>query len=439
MSLTALSCLTHARDAPPAPERLRRCDAAAREPLHGGHSSTAVARRLGAGSMLLLGLLLPLTALAFTEDGGVLQADFESGVVTKPAGPFDIVDVTDPANTFAAEPAAAHRGQFGARLVESGQPAGVAWAAAAKLSGVTYLGRVHARLWVRLNASVPASSTFLMLSCGGLSIYGGNSFSASGADAVGFSGVTSLQSFATGLAAGWHLVEAEVVGMGSTSGYRRLWLDGELQGQSGTVDLSNQSCSRVSLGLPHSDSRSYRGSVDFDDVRVGPTLQAQRFSLSLGEDGTAAGGCMTGQVLLVDADGAPAPAPYEVDVGVTAIQGDGELSSGASCSEPSTSLRMAAGASSVAFSFRPATDGPLELAAAHPDFLPDEEATVIRPAAQPQPLPGDDPAVLPAGSSLLRVGCACDGGAGVSLGLPLGLLLLRVGGRRSRGVSRGSR
>lgn len=266
---------------------------------------------------LLLVVLAPSLALAFNRDGGAFDDGFETGTLRwsdVPSGEWESMTVSEPGNAiFLALEDAAHRGRFGARMIDDGGSA--TWSTTLTVTGRTYASATWARFWVRLRDPIPQSAIWLLANLGPLSVYvGSDSLAVAGGDSDGMfrSGASDA-----GLVVGrWHLMETSIEGLGTDAGRRSLWVDGVPFASTQNNDLRLDTVDQFKLGMPHAQNRLFWGAVDFDDVRVDVAPLAERLHVVLPSAGLV-GECLPGSVSMRDVTGALRTPGHAVSVRLT--------------------------------------------------------------------------------------------------------------------------
>ncbi|WP_257459586.1 LamG-like jellyroll fold domain-containing protein [Archangium lipolyticum] len=374
-------------------------------------------------------LLHPLTGVAASNDW--FSDDFETGTLRAseiPAGRWSVVGASSP-NALSNGAVGAHRGQYGLTVVDRtnastpDSEASVSSDERAPLSSEFFV-----RAWMRLrDVSTPGSLVALQALPVQVELRLRSQSAGPVWELAVMTGAsrTYVSFFGSRVEADrWHLVEFSASGLGTRSGEARLWVDGVEQGTgvSGR-DWTDPSyvMKRVVMGEPWADSRTFTGTLDFDDVRVSATPMASRLVLRWPVDAATSSGCIPLEVSLrSSATGAPAPAPYETEVALAVTAGAGGFHSDEACKSPVPGMLLPTGASERRVYFRPGgTGGTAMLAASHPDFLP-ATLEVVGGGA-----PDGDPDEDPAGPWTTDLGCTSAPGALVALPLLLGPWLRR--------------
>lgn len=335
-----------------------------------------------------------LVALAACGDGAPLETsaqrkdslfnafadDFETGTVLTsdaPAGKWDARFVANGANAIVASAAAAHRGGFGLRVTDGRNTGGGGPEVNVYRDFPASGGDFHARFWVRLATTNglggawhlehrQASTNYLVQLSSNVAT---NQVTMMGDTATGTTADPTQLGFMDG---GWHLVEVATLGVGTTTGTRRLWVDGALR-SSGAANYQGFTISGENLGEPNSDDRRFVGAIDYDDYRSGGAPFASHFGIAASPE-IQRGTCTPVTVSLRDsASNAPAPAPYLVAANVT-VSGPGTVYSASDCTNPVTSVPIPLSATQASVYFGSLTAGVGTLTVSHLDFL---SATVL--------------------------------------------------------------
>ena len=364
-------------------------------------------------------LLQPLPGVA--APGDWFSDDFETGTLRasdSPPGRWDTSAVTSP-NTFGVAEAGAHRGRHGLTVVDRSSTSGTQ-ANAAVEQGTTLTSEVSVRTWMRIRG-VSAIGTVVALQAMPvqvelrLQVPGPNWELAVRTG----SGRTYASRHGSKLEVDrWYLVEFTARGLGTDAGEVRFWVDGVEQGaplsRLDWRDTSHYVFNRLMVGEPWSDTGTFTGSIDFDDVRVSAAPMASRLELQRPANAAASAGCLAVDVSLRNpGSGALAPAPYETDVALAVAGGEGGFHADAACASPVASLRLPSGTSERRVYFRPvATEGKVSLRASHPDFLSATLDVDVEAGAGSDVTPDEDEGQGPWTTDL---GCASVPGALVAL------------------------
>ena len=310
-----------------------------------------------------------------------LTCDVETGktlVTDVPPGCFNTRITPYPQSTIAPSASAAHRGNFGLRLVDGEAGTGAAADTAAFDDGAPLFGDFHARTWLRVVSAnglgVPifaqvTNGTGLSPSLLDVKMRPDLNLTIAGFEIDGgYSEVVADAGLRIGV---WHLMELSVTGVGSADGGRLLWLDGERVAYQRGVDFSGTRLpvARFAVGEPYVDGREWLGTVDFDDIRTAGAPLATGFSLYLPVDGGFVGECLSLEVQLRAGFGGGLAATRELlqvtlDAGAKAT-----LFEDPSCARPITGVPMQTDTASAILWVRATQPAPSVLAT-HPDFLP---------------------------------------------------------------------
>lgn len=317
-----------------------------------------------------------------------LTCDLESGTTLEaelPAGCFNMLIKPYAQSSLLAVAAAAHRGNFGLRLVDAESSNGDAADTALFDDGAPVFGDFHARSWVKVvttnsmgspiiaqltNASGASPSLIdvkvrsdLGLSLGGF-----------GADA-GYSQLDGDAGLRVGV---WHLLELSVTGAGSSDGGRHVWVDGAPVLEQRGVDFSGTTMpvGRLAIGEPYADDRRWLGTIDFDDVRSAGVPLASQLALQAATDGGFVGECFPLEVQLrASFGGGLATTREPVDVRVDA-GGGAEVFIDSACAVPGAQASLAPDASVVVLSLR-AVQPVASLEVSTRDFLSGTREVVV--------------------------------------------------------------
>jgi hypothetical protein len=348
-----------------------------------------------------------------------LADDFESGaLLLSDGGQWSWFNDDNPAlNTVAASDAGAHRGNFGLRVSDGDGAAGdhAVISVVASFPGTS--NDLYARAWVRLITSNGLGDCYFMSLGSSSSSYAVLQILDGGVALTGFDGNGHGSAPLPPLAwspGEWHLVELGTKGMGTDAGTRTAWVDGVQAGQTRGIDWSGATVVDFSPAVGWEDNGSFTGTFDLDDVRLSESPPASRLSLDAGAAPLSEGGCRALTVSLLDVTGAPAPAPYDVHIGLAATGVPGELFADTACATAGGTFELATGSSELTASFRPAGTGAGTLSATHPDFLSDAVPVVVGGGADGGP---EEPFTW-------YLGCGCSSDP-VALGVAVLLFLAR--------------
>lgn len=297
------------------------------------------------------------------------ETDFERGLAN--AG-FDTVNAPGAADSVFTSPLAAHRGDAGLRVVDgtSASTQGTGPSVVVNLGG----GRpVYARFWMRVTSLDPGTVYIVQLISSGGSVNSIEDVSLSTPDGtLGSAGADASGAYPSEAhgpvfpVSGWHLVEMNVFGVGSTSGARQVWLDGALQVERTKIDWRGLSAFRFNFGEPWANNRSQVGTLDFDDLRLSDAPMASRLAWS--EQRPGASGCRAFTLMLVDSTGSPAPAPYPVEASLGGSAGV-TFYADADCSRETRTTTLNPGSAKALVFARATGLGAKTLTAAQVDFL----------------------------------------------------------------------
>ncbi|MBN8233284.1 hypothetical protein JYK02_37790 [Corallococcus macrosporus] len=375
------------------------------------------------GGVLAGCLLLPFMS-AHASEG--FADDFETGTLLPedtPPGRWDDSGMVG-TNTFTSGAAGAHRGRYGLTVVDRATASGSQASINANVTALT--SEVHMRTWLRMRdvgavgsavvmQGLPALVELRLLAPGPaweLALRNG-----SGRTYVSLHGAKVE-------AERWSLVELRVRGMGTAAAEARLWVDGIEQGPGLTgLDLRDDAnkVDKVVVGEPWSDTGTFTGFLDFDDVRVSDAPMASRLELRRPEAEGAKDCLAVDLSLRASSTGTLAPAPYDTDVSL-AVEGDkGGFHTEKDCDSPVTRVRLPTGTSERRMYFRPqGPAGTVTWQASHADFLP--ASLTVDVEALPSDADGGGPWTT-------ELGCTSAPGAVLALPALLGIWLRR---RRAR-------
>ncbi|NMO14775.1 hypothetical protein HPC49_26035 [Pyxidicoccus fallax] len=388
-------------------------------------------------AVLLGGFVLLQPLSGFAAPGDWFSDDFESGTLRSsdsPPGRWDQTAVVSP-NTLASRAEGAHRGRYGLTVSDSTSTAG-SLASVIAVSD-TLASEFHVRTWLRLR-SVTASGRIILMQAHPALVE--LRLLEQGTGLIWELSVrngpepTYFSLHGSRVEPGrWYLVEFSVRGLGTTSGEARLWVDGVAQGSPLSGRDWNHSeyvFNEFQVGEPWSDTGTFKGFIDFDDVRVSAAPMASR--LELRRPAVASSGCIAVDVALRSSAAAvPAPAPYATDVDLRVTGNTGTFHSDEGCKVPVKGALLPLGASERRVYFRPGgTAGRAMLEASHPDFLPAKLDLEVDAGVGPDAVPDEDGAEGPWTTDL---GCASAPGA--LLALPF-LLVPWLRRRRERRTPR---
>ncbi|RKH14441.1 hypothetical protein D7V97_03225 [Corallococcus sp. CA053C] len=356
--------------------------------------------------------------------------DFETGTLVvedSPAGRWDDAVPFSP-NTLASGTAGAHRGRYGFTVVDRDSVSGSQ--ASINVVRASLTSEFHMRSWLRMRAVGTTGNVVLMQGLPmlvelRLVLLPGLRWELA---ARSGSGRTYVSLHGSDVAADrWYLVEFGIRGLGTTSGEARLWVDGIEQGTAlsgqdfrGAANMVEQ----VMVGEPWSDTGTFTGSFDFDDVRVSAAPMASRLELQRPVAASGSSGCLAVEVSLRSSEnGTLAPSPYDAEVALAVNGGAGDFHEDADCDSPVARVVLPKGGSERRVYFHPKdSGGTVTLTASHGDFLP---ASLSVDPANVLPGDGDEDGGGP---------WTCSSAPGAFGGLPLllGAWLWRAHRRRAR-------
>ncbi len=235
----------------------------------------------------------------------------------------------------------------------------------------------------------------------------------------------------------WHLIEVEVVGLGTATGASRAWVDGA-PFFNRTVSRLTQSPDGFELGEYYANNASFTGSTDFDDVRLDTTPSASRFVVQSATVPEA--GCGAVVLDLQHVSGQSAGAPYALVANVSASGVGGAFYSEATCSTATSTVPFALGQAQATVWFRASGSGVASVTATHVDLLSGSGNLTVTPL--PTDAGSADAGATPdagtaPGDARYLVGCGC-GAAGATLPA-LWLFAGCVSARAARGLRRARR
>lgn len=364
-------------------------------------------------------LLLPVPGAA----ADWFSDDFETGTLRSsdsPPGRWDETPVSS-SNTLVSDAAAAHRGLYGLLLTDRSST--TAFQASADVARPSLTSSFFFRTWLRFRSVSTSGDVVLVQALPALvelriarqdPVWELAVRNGSGRQYVSRRTPTTEPVREDR----WYLVEFGARGLGSPAGQAWLWLDGIEVGSLSGLDWRDEAyqLEQLRVGEPWTDTGSFVGSIDVDDVRVSASPMASRLKLRLPEE--AKSGCIAVAVSLrASSEDALAPAPYEVPVTLGIPQGSGSFHTDAGCKDAAVeSVRLPAGTSEQWVYFRPSGAGGLAtLRASHPDFLP-ATLTVEGTGSPGEPPDGDEAA----GPWTMDLGCSAATGGFAMLPMLLG-------------------
>ncbi|MGQ0506168.1 MAG: hypothetical protein ACT4TC_12715 [Myxococcaceae bacterium] len=311
----------------------------------------------------LLSILLATRVMAavpeFSDDFEATPSFAQWTTVETPAGTEAVVNS-----------GAALHGSFGLRLIDSSTAAGdntESYLTAGFPSAAS--GNLYVRFWMRRTASTGTSATSLMQLRSRLSTNDAtaivellvrtdtNRLTLLGANASNtYAVVDTTQVVALGE---WHLYELRARGIGTATGSRQLYLDGELIAETTGVVWTGMAVHELVLGVGWSAPRTSTGTLDYDDFRVSQSTFASRL-IWTAQSAASLGDCVPLTLNVRDATGT---APVNMSPAFTAQLTGGTFYSSATCQSSVTQLSFAAGVTSAQTYFRATTVGESTLVA----------------------------------------------------------------------------
>ena len=327
-------------------------------------------------------LWLDNVAVAATQTGtaqAVAQHfnEVESGTLAvsntppgKAAATFSVANVA-----VVATAAAAHRGGFGMRIIDSDGTAGAGPGSGESVRITPTNGTLYRRFFWRPTATNGLGSRMLgTLTSTGLGskslaeviVAGNGALSLGGYDAASAYVTTASTSVAaTGV---WHLIELLVSGVGTNSGTRKLYLDGTLAAQLGGINWTALTADVMLEGQPYSNNRTFQGTDDFDDLRV--SRAAMPSQLVVTAPAMTDGACSAAiTVEAKDSDGINRQVPEPVTAPLSVAGVSGTFYSDVGCTAGLANVFLGVGVSSATVYFKPSTAGSATLSATNLDYL----------------------------------------------------------------------
>jgi hypothetical protein len=241
------------------------------------------------------------------------------------------------------------------------------------------------------------------------------------------------ESTATGsyLDGGWHLVEASLIGVGSSTAQRTLWIDGEAKVQNGPVDLSGVSVSSLNLGEVYDNDRTFTGTITFDEVRLSTVRPGSTLTMTVAATATLTDCVPVAISLMTSPPSVPAPAPYDAHVTLGPPTA-GTFFSDPGCTAPLTpnTASLLADTMTVQVYLRPASVGTMDLSASHVDFVSASATLQVSPGGDGGTPDGGANDGGTQGVRPLTVGCGCAQGASAAWLWATGIVALRAHARR---------
>lgn len=341
-------------------------------------------------ALLIAAALAGKAAWAGADASGNLFYDAETNTVLtsdNPAGPFDSRDGSTPAVTITSAAAAAHRGSYGLRYLDNDATSGLGSTRYLNIQNLlTSASAYRARFWIHFrSSSTNGESVLFLIRSGGTFISEFRYDPQTGRLGVAGDNNVGAWSFNRGTTNyrdnAWHLVEFVTTGIGTSSGARRLYVDGTLEAQMTGVNMTGFSPQTAAIGGILVDGRTGTGTViDFDDVRVSPNLQGS--TLRVTASNAVAGNCTATAIGLLNTEnGALTTAPYAVVANLTVSGVSGQYFSNPGCTTAATTATIPQGSSSTVTYFRATTAGTATLGANNVDFLSGSAPATISAAA----------------------------------------------------------
>lgn len=296
-------------------------------------------------------------------------------------------------------------------------------------------GEAHLRYWIRFERGTgpsfiwplqvhdtPAVGTLAeaaVREAGG----GTNDFALQAGHLFGFRSVSSAPPIDAGV---WHLVQLDLLGVGTDAGVLAGSLDGVALETLVGLEWTASQLSRLLLGFGAVHDR-WIGSHQLDDLLVLSERRAVKMQLVVPAS-IETGVCQPVRVKLSDLDGGPLPPP---DVSVIDLAGDAglEFFDDERCTVPWPAGGNGTTGVELRANFRATAAGELRLSSSSADLLGAEATTFAWVDAGSAPVDGGAEPV-DAGAALqrrdYRVGCGCSSGPGLALSVLL--LLARITG-----------
>jgi MYXO-CTERM domain-containing protein len=336
--------------------------------------------------VLLAGLLL---SNSLVHAQVLFREDFEGVVGRVDAGGVwtEIYDVVASRQLL---PEAAHAGALGLRVSRSmsfgtGADTQFEW-----VSPLRQGGEVWARWWMRLNPTQPGQQQVMNFGDTTVPNHVGLVLNGPNQLVTGYRGNGQFFALPAGpiADAGWQLYELGVFGMGSRDGGVALLVNGTSASAS-TMDFSFPDAGffQLNIGLTFGNPNAFRGSIDYDDVRVSRRRPEGALQVSGEMQPWYVGECALVRVGLSTSDRALGVAA-QTSVSFTFTP---PLTAFADpmCAAPAT-LTIPTGQTSLPVYVRPMAPGPFDLEVTSPDlFLARARVTVLPPFDAGQPDAGE--------------------------------------------------
>jgi hypothetical protein len=312
------------------------------------------------------------------------EDDVETGNLVTPGGNWTGATTPVSANTITASTAAAHRGSYGVRLTDNNNTANAGDQNNLEFESADAAPDYYWRGWMRLTpTNTVGEFTPIELLCndGSNSIalvdisvtYPSAAFILEG-DFNGGAGSSRTVTTAIASAGTWNLVEVVMHGIGTTSGSRRLLVNGVSRAYHSNLNFTSASYGKINqmnIGASWSNDRRWTGTIDFDDVRASTSDLASSLRVTAGGASYQAGTCIALTLGLRESVAAAAAhAPYAVQTSLNVSGVTGSFFSNSGCTTPITTLTIPSGVSLAPTSyFRATSSGTAVVTASHADFL----------------------------------------------------------------------
>jgi len=342
--------------------------------------------------------VLLVTSVVMAAQAHALWVDesFESGDLD--AGGWSSAAVTGV--TVTVDPAAAHRGQFGLRTVDSETTLESTPGATVAVSLPDLPSALYSRFWVRIpSRQGDQAFEFMSLFASGttaqgtvetvdVSSTGDLVLIAQPLDLTGAVGYAAQSSTVVMSDGGWHLLEIAAFGLGSDAGLLVSYADGAEAARISGIPAWEHSAAQLLLGETWASTyvaQNFTGIIDMDDVRVDVSPLASRLVLTA-RASVLAGQCAPLSVALaataaLEDGGAVSnvPAPYAVSFEVAGVP----VYSDAQCNQALTTPVLASQSAGTTVYARFSDAGALTVTVAQvppADFLPSTLALSVSAA-----------------------------------------------------------
>jgi hypothetical protein len=219
-----------------------------------------------------------------TMDSFSISDDFELGTLQIGPGAWEILQIDETGDQLLVDAQAARKGNYGLRVVDANDNGGVVSRGSEvilRYDLAPHEGDRHFRGWMRVSqlGSVGMSAVLSLVGSQGpgapgqslvdlwLNLVDGR-IHAAGYDATGYYQDDPLGPVL--VEDTWYRVDVSVFGVGTSSGERRLSIDGALVSSAPAQDFSGFIFTEDHLGLPWSEDKRFTGTIDWDDVRTSP-------------------------------------------------------------------------------------------------------------------------------------------------------------------------